>query len=171
MSAPPPRLLLSCRVGAIRIALDAASVVQILPLLPLWRPPTLPRPLVGLIDVRGAVLPVLDPGSLFGDDTTASMPDLWAHIVRPRGTDRGLPCLLVDRVEDVVVPAPDAVRPVAADKSFNGAVVAEVSLADGEVAHLLSLDRLLDAAERAQVVAITAETSRRAALWSVAADA
>lgn len=165
MAAEPLGPILLCRIGRNRVALEAASVREVLPMLPLWRPPTLPRPLAGMAEVRGKVLPVVDPRLLFSGEAAAEAPDIWAHIVRPRGAPGACPCLLVDRVEDVVTPAPDAVRPVGDDQSFNGAVVAELLLPDG-AAHLLSLDRLLDSAERARVAALTGEAVRRVKLWS-----
>lgn len=134
-------------------------------MLPLWRPPTLPRPLAGMAEVRGEALPVVDPRLLFGGEVAAEATDLWAHIVRPHAAAGVRPCLLVDRVEDVVTPAADSIRPLRDDKSFNGAVVAEIMLPDG-AAHLLSLDRLLDDTERARVAALTEQVVRRRALWS-----
>ncbi|WP_162806626.1 chemotaxis protein CheW [Sphingosinicella terrae] len=155
---------LLCEIGDDRVAIEAADVREILPVLPLWRPPTLPRPLAGFIRVRGEVLPVLAPAILFGTADAGPL-DVFAHIVRTHGEPHASLCLLVDRVEDLVSPDPAAVRPIDAGASQNGAFVAELDL-DGGMAHLLALDRLLDESERARIAALTEDAARREELWS-----
>jgi purine-binding chemotaxis protein CheW len=163
-AAPDPLLLF--RAGDHRLALPARDVREVLPLLPIARPPTLPRPLAGFVEVRGETLPVLAPALLFDGGGTLGTLDLFAHLIRPHGPTATTPCLLVDRVEDVVVPDADAVRPVDPEASHNGAILAEVTLPDG-TAHLLSLARLLDEAERERLAALSAQAQARAAEWTI----
>ena len=165
--SPGPYLL--CHVGGDRLAIAASDVREVLPLLPVWRPPTLPSPLAGFVSVEGATLPVLSLAALFGAGATGEV-DVFAHLVRPRNADGGHPCLLVDRADDIVMPEPEALRAVSSDASQNGAIVAEVMLADG-VAHVLSLDQLLIESERARIAALTEDAARRAAEWSPAEPA
>lgn len=162
-----PATLLVFRIGGGRFAIDAGRVSDILPMLPLWRPPSLPAPLAGFASIAGAVVPVLDPAALFGARRRASA-GLFAHIVRPHGAGARMPCLLVDRVEDIQSTTGLDIGPVAPDHSQGGAVIGEVSLADG-IAHLLSLDRLLADAERARIADLTDDARRRAADWSIPA--
>jgi purine-binding chemotaxis protein CheW len=170
----PPGPLLICRVGDDRIALPSADVREVIPLLPVWRPPTLPRPLAGFINVRGEILPVLSPAALFEWPQASEPTDLFSHFVRLRGDagdDGGAAlCLLVDRVEDFVTPPAAAVRPVRDSATHNGTVAAEVVLEDG-IVHLLSLERLLDEGERARIAALTEEAARRAAEWATGTPA
>ena len=163
-AAPDPLLLF--RAGDHRLALPVRDVREVLPLLPITRPPTLPRPLAGFVDVRGETLPVLAPALLFDEGGMLGTLDLFSHLIRPHGPAATTPCLLVDRVEDMVVPEADAVRPVEPDASHNGAILAEVSLPDGP-AHLLSLARLLSEAERARLATLSAQAQARAADWAV----
>lgn len=165
--ADTPSTLLLLTIGDAQIAIDAAGVRDVLPLLPLWRPPTLPRPLAGFVAVGDAVLPVLDPAALFGQPPRDTL-GLFAHLVRPHGAGADRPCLLVDRVEDVVAVAPDQIAPVDAGQSRHGAMLAEVTLAGGAIAHLVSLDRLLAEGERARVAALAEDAERRRAEWAAA---
>ena len=153
----PDGPFLLCEIGDDRIAIEAAKVREILPVLPLWRPPTLPRPLAGFIRVRGEVLPVLAPAILFGAPDGGAV-DAFAHIVRTRDEAPASLCLLVDRAEDLVAPDPAAIRPIEAGASQNGAFVAELDV-DAGMAHLLSLDRLLDESERVRIAALAEERS------------
>lgn len=160
--APDPLLLF--RAGDHRLALPARDVREVLPLLPIARPPTLPRPLAGFVDVRGETLPVLAPALLFDGGAALGTLDLFAHLIRPRGD--AAPCLLVDRVEDMISPDPQAIRPVDADASHNGAILAELALDDGP-AHLLSLAKLLSEAERDRLAALTVQADARVADWAI----
>ena len=162
-----PASVLICRVGDMRVAIDAGRVREILPLLPVWRPPGVPRPLAGFVAIRGETLPVLSLAALNDPEAVADEVEVTAHIVRPADAGPGTPCLLVDRVEDRVEPGEEAVGPVADTMSFNGTIIAEIALAGG-VAHLISLDRLLTEGERARLAALTDEAQRRAAEWAEA---
>ncbi|MFS0738449.1 chemotaxis protein CheW [Sphingomonas sp. 1P06PA] len=160
-----PATLLVFRIGEARFAIDAGRVRDIVPMLPLWRPPSLPAPLAGFVSIAGGILPVLDPAILFGAPPRKAA-GLFAHIIRPHGAGAQMPCLLVDRVEDVRSAEPAAIAPVSPEHSQGGAVIGEVSLEDG-IAHLLSLDRLLADAERARIADLTDDALRRAADWAI----
>ena len=155
--------LLICVVGGRRIALGADAVVEILPLVPMWRPPTLPRPMLGFVTVRGAAVAVVAPALLFDGAATIATVGLYAHLVRVHDGY----CLLVDRAEDMVSVAADAVRAVDAGASFGGMVTGVVSVAEGE-AHVVALDRMLAEGERMRIAALTADAARRADEWAAA---
>jgi purine-binding chemotaxis protein CheW len=161
--APDPLLLF--RAGDHRLAVSARAVREVLPLLPIARPPTLPRPLAGFVDVRGETLAVLSPALLFDGSAGLGTLDLFAHLIRPHGPAATTPCLLVDRVEDMIAPEPEAIRPVEPEASHNGAILAEIILPDG-AAHLLSLERLLSEAERERLAVLAAQAETRAADWA-----
>lgn len=158
--------LLICRAGHLRLAFDAADIREVLPLIPLWRPPTLPVPLIGFVRAEGQVLPVLAPGVLFGDASVPESIDLFSHLLRPHGAGGQIPCLLVDRCEEMRSVERIDIGPVEPGASHNGVVTGEVPLADG-IAHLLSLERLLNEGERARMQALTEEAQRRAREWAV----
>lgn len=157
--------LLVCRVGTLRLAIESRLVRELLPMLPLWRPPTLPAPLAGFVSVRGEILPVLAPAILLGQADALGIVEGFSHIVRPQDASAARPCLLVDRVEDLVRPGAYTAAEVAPEASLNGTIIAELQLADG-IAHLISLDALLDNAERAQLAALTETARLRAVQWA-----
>lgn len=160
MGPPPLTSFLICHFGDARYALDTTAVREVLPMLPLWRPPTLPRPLAGFVTIQDQAIAVLAPALLFDAARRLDWIDLYAHLVR---TDRF--CLLVDRADAVVTIADEAIRPVPPEDSFNGCVGAEIDV-DGNIAHLLLIDRLLTGAEAARLADLAGEETRRTAEWA-----
>jgi purine-binding chemotaxis protein CheW len=164
---PPPEPLLICLTRLGRIALPAAGTIAVLPMLPLWRPPTLPRPLIGFVTIAGQPVPVLSPDLLFDPDHPMAEVAFEAHLVRLRGIGSGETCLLVDRVEEMILPEADAIGAVAPGETYGDCVIAEVRIASG-IAHWIAPDRLMGAAERAKLDALTREATRRAHEWAIA---
>lgn len=154
-------------VGDTRLALPISEVREILPMLPIERPPGLPRPLVGFASVRGEALPVVAPLLLLDPDADMGPIDLFAHIVRPHGEARATPCLLVDRVEDVVEAAKDTLLPVDPARSLNGAITGELPLPNG-TAHVVWLPTLLADAERSALARLTRQAQSRLTDWATA---
>ncbi len=149
------------RIGDTRLALPMAAVREVLPLLPIDAPPGLPRPLLGFVTLQERPVPVLAPQLLLDPKGRMTGVDLSAHLVRLREDI----CLLVDRAEDV---ATGIVGPLAADHSLNAAVIGELDLSDGTIAHVVAADRLLLDGERAALAALTAAAAERRDQWSAA---
>ncbi|MGT2512911.1 chemotaxis protein CheW [Sphingomonas panni] len=147
------------RIGNTRLALPMTAVREVLPLLPIDAPPGLPRPLLGFVTLQGRPVPVLAPHLLLDPHAPLAGIDLFAHLVRLRDDI----CLLVDRAEDVVT---GAVGPLAPGHSLNAAITGELPLADGEVAHVVAVDRLLLDGERATLAALTAAAATRQDQWT-----
>ena len=142
-------------------ALPRAAAAEILPLPDLHRPAAAGGWILGLINLGGRPVPVIDLAPLLGLRGAASDPDLYAHVVIARDGDLAY---LVDRVSDLVTVPEEAIRPVAEAESLNGCVAAELAIGAGLV-HALDPDRLLTARERARVSAMAyAEALRLAAL-------
>ncbi len=150
------------RVAATRLALPIAAVREVLPLLPVETTPGLPRPLIGFVDLRGAVVPVIAPLALLDPAAAVGTIDLSAHLVRLHGPDA--PCLLVDRVEDVATGTPGALDPAL---SLNAAITGELPVGDA-VAHAIDPARLLLSAERAAIDRLTAAAAARRDQWAAA---
>lgn len=149
------------RIGDSRLALPMTAVREVLPLLPIDAPPGLPRPLLGFVTLQGRPVPVLAPHLLLDPQAPVTGIDLFAHLVRLRDDI----CLLVDRAEDVVA---GAVGPLAPGQSLNGAITGELPLADGAVAHVVAVERLLLDGERATLAALTAAAATRQDQWTAA---
>ncbi len=154
--------LLAATVAGRLIAVAAAEVLQILPMLPLWRPPTAPASLCGFAEA-GGILPVLSARALLGLGAEAT-PALYAHIVRVGKVGCHQAGLLVDRAEGFVIPS--ALEPLAAGDTLNGCATA-LFTHGGAVGWVIDPARLLDAAEGEALAAFAAEARRRRTEWAV----
>jgi len=164
-SAADQYLLL--RLGTRRCALPRAAVREILPLPRLWRPPGLPRPLAGFMNLGGDALPVLDLVRLFGLEAEGAAGEaaLYRHVVLTGPLPGGEPFgLLVDRVLDLLNIPPAQLRPIPPENTLNNCAVAEIETPDGFV-HLLAPDRLLLEGERARLAALRQGAQARLAEW------
>ena len=115
------------------------SVGEIVPMAALSRPPSMPSILEGFLNLRGTAHPVLRIAGLLG------LPQARLELHTPLVIVRGRPAplaLLVERVTGIVSVPVGGLVPISETDSFNGCVDGRLT-AEGHVAHLLSLDRLL----------------------------
>ncbi|MHA3842174.1 chemotaxis protein CheW [Sphingomonas aestuarii] len=154
-----------CSVADHKLAIAADAVSTVLPMLPLWRAPTLPAAVVGFAEIRGGVLPVIATAVVLGWREAIGAVDGFSHILCLSEPSATWPCLLIDRVEERRAVDPDAIAPVDPVNSLNGVVTAEIALDDG-VAHVIDLDRLLDSFERERLEQMTEMARARADHWA-----
>lgn len=159
-----------CLVAGHKLAIAANAISAVLPMLPLWRTPTLPAAVVGFAEVRGAVLPVLATAVVLGWRDLIDAVDGFAHILCPINASPTRPCLLIDRVEERRSIEMDAISAVDAANSLHGVVTGEIATDDG-VAHVIELDRLLDQFERERLEQMTDMARARAGHWAEPASA
>ncbi|MCJ2045226.1 chemotaxis protein CheW [Methylobacterium sp. J-078] len=156
----PPESFLLLDVAGVACALARASVSEVLPLPDLHAPPAGGGPLAGFLNLGGRPVPVLDLARLLGLRAGAPEADgLYRHILLDAPGDTGF---LVDRVQDLVTVAAAAIRPVPAERTLNGCVVAEIARGDALV-HVLGLGSLLSAEERDRLSALSDAAARRLA--------
>ena len=97
-------------IGQDAYVIDATSVVEVVPSVPLRRVPGGPSSLAGLLSYRGAVIPVVDLCQLLGDDACpALMSSRIAVCARDDGRLLGVLAQRVTRLVDVDPDAADAV--------------------------------------------------------------
>ncbi|WP_242662240.1 chemotaxis protein CheW [Teichococcus deserti] len=156
------------RLGSRRCALPRAAVREVLPLPRLFRPPSLPKPMAGFLNLGGVAVPVIDLTKLFGLASAAETEQaLYRHILLIGRPDGQAPLgLLVDRVLDLLRLAPERLRAVSPEATLNGCAVAELETAEGFV-HLLAADRLLLAQEAAALSALQEAAAARLADWDL----
>lgn len=159
-----------CTVADRNVGIAADAVAVILPILPLWRSPTLPDAVAGFIELRGRFLPVLATAVVLGLENRILVAHGFSHIICPTGVSASRPCLLVDRVDERRSVDGAAIGVVDAANSLNGLVTGEIATDDG-VAHVIELDRLLDRFERERLGQITEMAQHRAARWAERAPA
>ena len=115
------------------------SVVEIVPMMTLSSPPSIPSILEGFLNLRGTALPVVRVASLLG---LPQVPlELHTPLVIVRRGNLVL-ALLVNRVTGIVPVPLSGLVPISESDSFNGCVDGRLTVA-GRAVHLLSLDRLL----------------------------
>ncbi|WP_293968061.1 chemotaxis protein CheW [Sphingomonas sp.] len=155
------------RVGDRRLVFPAAEVSSVLPVPPLWRPPTSPKPVVGFLPVASEAMPVLHAALLLGLPEP-ERPDFYAHILVLPALGGAGGGLLVDRAEETVMIAAEAIAPLDPADTLNGCAIALADTGHGLVP-VLSVARLLATAETAALAELTDLASRRLAAWEVPA--
>lgn len=135
----PTRTLVAFAVGEIGYAIDVMHVVQIINPSPTHSLPMLPPAVVGVMDFRGVVVPVIDLRQRFGlYPQEASLRSKWI-IIR---VDQSFGALVVDEVSDVFGVLPSELRPAptVGDGDLRGLL--GVLTHHGRMTFLLDLDRL-----------------------------
>lgn len=165
MAAPPADHYVVMRLGSRRCALPRAAVREVLPLPRLWRPPGLPRPLAGFMNLAGEAVPVLDLSRLFGLAMAAEAEDaLYRHLLLVGEPGEAPLALLVDRVLDMQRIPAERLRPVRPEATLNGCAVAEIETPEGFI-HLLAAGRILLAQEAAALATLREGAQSRLAEW------
>jgi purine-binding chemotaxis protein CheW len=139
------RALLVFRLAGRLAALPLEDVEKIAPMAQLARPPGLPSPLEGLLNLAGRSVPVLRLDRLL--QLPEQAPGLYSMLIVLKRISDGRIAVLVDRVSEILVVPESAVLPVGEQDSFNACVEGVVSLR-GEMTHLLSPAHILLEKER-----------------------
>ena len=142
-SAPKPRELITFRVDAQEFCVDVRSVREIRGWTPATALPHTPGYVRGVINLRGAVLPIIDLAARLG---FGSAEPTARHVIVVAEIGTQLVGLLVDAVSDILTVTDDRVQPtpdVASEtaKSF----IRGVLTVDDRMVSVLSLDRVLPA--------------------------
>jgi purine-binding chemotaxis protein CheW len=148
--------LASFRIGDAVYALDVAHVREVVRWQAITPLPVAPRLIEGVIDLRGAVVPVVDLARALGAGSVAAGPTARIAIVEADGLVMGL---AVDAALEVI--SVDAVAledpPALATQAGYDAVRAVVRRADDVPALVLSLEHILESVYRS---ALTPQVSR-----------
>jgi len=156
--------MLICELGEQLVAVRSSDIDAILPLPRLWRPPSLPRPIMGFFNLGGEAVAALSLKRLLGREEDAAL-NYYAHLLLLYPRDGVRHALLVDRAADFFEPADSVLMPVKDADSFNGCIAAEVSM-DGQIVHVLSTERLLLSAETERVKHLTEMAQQRMNEWA-----
>jgi len=140
------RKLIAFRIGDQEFCVDIMQVREIRGWAPATPLPRTPGFMKGVINLRGAVLPIVDLGARLGLTTTSEPTDRHVIMVVTVG-DRTMG-LLVDAVSDIISLADSQVQPVpdvACDQVK--AFVKGLFGIDGRMISLITLDRILSDTE------------------------
>jgi purine-binding chemotaxis protein CheW len=135
------RELVSFRAGDQEYCIDIMAVREIRGWTPATSLPQSPRYVCGVINLRGAVLPIIDFNCRLGREPVQPSA---RHVIIVTHIGASLVGLLVDAVSDILTVTDDVIQPtpdVACDtvKSFVRGVLA----IEGRMISLVSLDRIL----------------------------
>ncbi len=143
-------------LGTEEYGLKILTVHEIIGMMPVTRVPRTPDFILGVINLRGKVIPVVDLRIRFAMEVTVSQ-DVCVIVVQVRGIQMGI---VVDRVSEVVNIGADDVEP---PPSFGVDVPTDFLLgigkAQGRVKLLLDIDHVLSSTEFAQTAAAVVGTS------------
>ena len=141
----PGRELISFRIGAQEFCVDIMEVREIRGWTPATALPQAPAFVRGVINLRGAVLPIVDLGARLGlgaADPTAR------HVIIVAQVQNQVVGLLVDAVSDILTVTDDMIQPtpdVASEMVRN--FVRGLLAIEGRMVSFISLDRVLPDAE------------------------
>ncbi len=160
-SAPPerPAQVLTFWLGAEVFGMDIRTVREIIQCGPMTTVPLMPAFVRGVINLRGAVVPVVDLNARFGR-APAKLGKKSCIVIfdARRGSERVELGLLVDAVSEVIRMAPGDVEP---PPEFGSAIRREFIRGIGKVGQrfviLLEPDRALDVQEMAELCERTAQ--------------
>ena len=141
---PGGRELIAFRVAAQDFCVDVRTVREIRGWSPATELPHTPPYVRGVINLRGAVLPIVDLAARLG---FAAATPTARHVIVVAEMSNQLVGLLVEAVSDILTVADDQIQPtpdIAAEpaRSFLRGIMA----VDGRMVSLLALDRVLPAA-------------------------
>jgi len=137
----PGRELISFRIGAQEFCVDIMSVREIRGWTPATALPRAPSFVRGVINLRGAVLPIIDLGARLGlpaADPTAR------HVIIVAQVENQVLGLLVDAVSDILTVTDEMIQPTPDVASEMVRTFVRGLLAiDGRMVSFISLDRVL----------------------------
>lgn len=139
------RELMAFRIGAQEFCVDIMAVREIRGFTPATPLPQSPSYVRGVINLRGAVLPIIDLAARLGFGTSETSA---RHVIMVVQVGQQAIGLLVDAVSDILTVSGDAVQPtpdVASEMAKN--FVRGVLAIDGRMISLITLDNVLPALE------------------------
>ncbi len=144
-NTPISRELIAFRIGEQEFCVDIMSVREIRGWTPATPLPRAPGYMKGVINLRGAVLPIIDLGARFG--LTTSEPTA-RHVIMVAHVGGRMVGLLVDAVSDIIQLTDEAVQPtpdIASEhvKTF----VKGLFALEGRMISLIELDRIVPEVE------------------------
>ncbi|MCR6631185.1 MAG: chemotaxis protein CheW [Magnetospirillum sp.] len=144
-----PRQFISFTIGDEEYGVDIIAIREIKGWTPATALPETPGYMRGVIDLRGAIIPILDLRARFTGALTEPSSRHVIMVVNVEGRDLGI---LVDAVADILTVAPDAIQPVPElEHAHRAEVLNGIVAVDGRMVALLDLSNLLHAPILAQL--------------------
>ena len=158
MGSESQRVLLTFHLAGLVAALPLEKVKTIAPMARLVRPPGLPSPLEGILNLAGKAVPVLRLGRLL--ELPVGSPGLHSMLIVLKSTADGRIALLVDRISEILSVAESELLPLKEEHSFNACAESTVP-SQNPVIYVLSPARILLEKERESISEFQAMAQRR----------
>jgi purine-binding chemotaxis protein CheW len=159
------RVLLVFSTGGQMAALPFENVERILPMAQLTRPPGLPSPVEGILNLGGTAVPVLRLDRLLRLPVQPA--GLYSMLIILKDLARGRFALLVERASEALVVSRCELLPVDEQDSFNACAEASFLLR-GQTVPLLSPQRILLEKETQVLSEFQALAQQRIEEWEAA---
>jgi purine-binding chemotaxis protein CheW len=144
-------------------ALPLEGVETIAPMAELARPPGMPSPLEGLLNLGGTAVPVLRLDRLLG--LPEEVPGLYSMLVVAKADGEKQPiAMLVDRVHEILHVSRDKLLPAGKEHTFNACVQAVIP-AEEQMIHVLAPGRVLLETEAQLLTSFLTRERARLAEW------
>lgn len=138
-----PRQFISFTIGEEEYGVDIIAIREIKGWTPTTSLPETPGYMRGVIDLRGAIIPILDLRARFTGQLTEPSSRHVIMVVNVDGRDLGL---LVDAVADILTVAPEAIQPIPElEHAHHSETLSGIVAVDGRMVALLDLSQLLHA--------------------------
>ncbi len=135
------REFLTCKLGDESYGIDILRVQEIREIDQVTRIPHVAHFVRGVINLRGAIVPVVDLGLMFGFPEPLPLKDASAIVLN---VDRRLVGIVVSSVSDVLALAEDEIRPAPElGERAIGSALAGIGTRDGTSILLLDVDHLM----------------------------
>lgn len=138
-----PRQFISFTIGEEEYGVDIIAIREIKGWTPTTSLPETPGYMRGVIDLRGAIIPILDLRARFTGQLTEPSSRHVIMVVNVDGRDLGL---LVDAVADILTVAPETIQPIPElEHAHHSETLSGIVAVDGRMVALLDLPQLLHA--------------------------
>ena len=136
------RQFISFTNGAEEYGVDIMAIREIKGWVPATQLPDLPRYMRGVIDLRGAIVPILDLRARFGGDLTEASP---RHVIMVVAVGDKVAGILVDAVADILAIEDKDIQPVPdLEGGSSHAFLSGLVTVQGRMVALLDLEHVFD---------------------------
>ena len=137
------------KIGKEEYGIDILKVQEILNLPKITALPKAIDFILGVIDLRGKILPIIDLGKRFGIEMRKTSKSARAIVVKIKGKEVGL---AIDSVSHVVkVESDDIEPPPAIVKGISGRYIVGIAKVDEEFVVILDIDQIFSASELSEL--------------------
>ncbi|MBC7908278.1 MAG: purine-binding chemotaxis protein CheW [Rhodospirillaceae bacterium] len=136
------RQFISFTIGAEEYGVEIIAIREIKGWSPTTALPDTPSYMRGVMDLRGAIIPIIDLRARFGGGLTTISSRHVIMVVAVGGREIGI---LVDAVADIITVADNAIQPIPElEHAHHAELLAGIVAVDGRMVALLDLARLFE---------------------------